>query len=334
MRKKIHISVITPSYNQGNYIERAIKSFIKQDYPYKEMRVIDGGSTDQTMDILKKYNKDISWISEKDKGYADAVNKGFAKSKGDVMIVQSSDDYFVPGALKTAVKYIKKYPDKSLWCGKRIYLDKNNKVVGSFSVPKAITLKGCLEGSSQPPQDSCFFKRSSIEKVRGFPVKFNEVADLLFYIKLLSLGEGCGFKDAISFYQYHEQQATFKKVNKYIKLYEKGLLDLSDKLSNDLLNDKVYIKSIIKLTQSFWLYRSGRFKEMGKFLNSSFNINKRIIVTKRFMFLYYKLIVYRFRAGFSFFSAIIDEIDDIISKIFAESSRAPKNYPSPDWFQS
>ena len=95
------ISVITPSYNQGIYIEETIQSVLNQNYPNLEYIIIDGGSNDSTVEVIKKYESKINfWMSEKDKGQADAINRGFAKATGDILCWLNSDDYFFPETLK------------------------------------------------------------------------------------------------------------------------------------------------------------------------------------------------------------------------------------------
>lgn len=106
-KKKLKISIITPSFNSGDYIERAIKSVLNQDYKNWEHIVIDGGSTDPTVDILKKY-KHLKWVSEKDNGQTDAMNKGFRRSVGDVIVYLNADDYFSPGAFSAVISEFEK----------------------------------------------------------------------------------------------------------------------------------------------------------------------------------------------------------------------------------
>src|ERR1051325_4216859 len=100
------ITIITPSYNQGQFIEETILSIINQDYPRLEFIIIDGGSTDNTVDIIKKYADRITyWVSEKDKGQSNAINKGLHKATGDIINWINSDDQLMPGALTAVAKH-------------------------------------------------------------------------------------------------------------------------------------------------------------------------------------------------------------------------------------
>jgi glycosyltransferase involved in cell wall biosynthesis len=121
-----HISIVTPSYNQGQFIEETIRSVLLQGYPNLEYIIIDGGSTDNTVEIIEKYESWISyWVSEKDSGQSDALNKGFAIGDGQICAYINSDDIFLPNALsKVSLAYAEnpefKWIAFSVLCGERL----------------------------------------------------------------------------------------------------------------------------------------------------------------------------------------------------------------------
>ena len=113
------ISIVTPSFNQGKYIEQTIQSVLNQNYPNLEYIIIDGGSTDNTVEIIKKYETQISyWISEPDKGQTDAINKGFAKCTGDIFNWINSDDYYESGTFHKLAQQFTSDPSVNVVCGK------------------------------------------------------------------------------------------------------------------------------------------------------------------------------------------------------------------------
>src|SRR5688572_17226614 len=96
------VSIITPSFNHARYVEATIRSVLEQDYPNLQYIVMDGGSTDGTVEILRKYEDRLTWVSEKDAGQADAIRKGFAKATGEVIGWLNSDDCYKPGCVEAA----------------------------------------------------------------------------------------------------------------------------------------------------------------------------------------------------------------------------------------
>ena len=108
------ISVVTPSYNQHRFIERTIRSVLDQGYPGLELIVVDGGSTDGTVDVLKRYGDRLRWVSERDDGQADAINKGIRMATGEIIAYLNSDDLYETGALHTVGRYFAEHPE-ALW---------------------------------------------------------------------------------------------------------------------------------------------------------------------------------------------------------------------------
>jgi len=127
------ISIITPSYNQGIFLKRTIDSVLNQDYPYIEYMVMDGGSNDESIDILKSYKDSFYWVSEPDGGQTHAINKGFARAQGTILGYLNSDDILYPGAVSAVVKEFQKNPDIDMLYGKADYIDEEDRKIGVYN---------------------------------------------------------------------------------------------------------------------------------------------------------------------------------------------------------
>src|SRR5688572_6274864 len=119
MPKKI--SIVTPSFNQGQFIEETVLSVLNQNYPNLEYIVIDGGSTDQTVEVIRRYEDRLAyWASEKDRGQVHAINKGLAKSTGDIFAFINSDDVYLPETFAAVAEYFDAHPEAEWVCGDTI----------------------------------------------------------------------------------------------------------------------------------------------------------------------------------------------------------------------
>lgn len=127
------VSIVTPSYNQGVFLKRTINSVLDQDYPNIEYIVMDGGSEDASVDILKEYKGSFDWISEPDRGQTDAINKGFFRARGTILGYLNSDDILYPGAISTVVEQFHKNPEVDMLYGKADYIDKEDKKTGIYN---------------------------------------------------------------------------------------------------------------------------------------------------------------------------------------------------------
>ena len=152
------ISIVTPSFQQGRFITRTIQSVLAQDYPGLEYVVQDGGSTDETIQVLERYSDRLSrWVSEPDGGHADALNRGFRLTTGEVMGWLNSDDLLLPGALACVGSYFATHPETDVVYGHRLLIDENDGEIGAWILPRhddlALTLADFV------PQETLFWRR-------------------------------------------------------------------------------------------------------------------------------------------------------------------------------
>jgi glycosyltransferase involved in cell wall biosynthesis len=153
------VSIITPSFNQAQYLEQTIQSVLNQDYPNIEYIVIDGGSTDGSVQVIKKYQDKIKdWVSEQDAGQTEAINKGFAKAEGEILAWINSDDAYNPNAVSEAVKYLIEHPNVGMVYADCNFIDEHGNVIGKFNA-KQTNYKMLRQGSVHIPQQTMFFRK-------------------------------------------------------------------------------------------------------------------------------------------------------------------------------
>jgi glycosyltransferase involved in cell wall biosynthesis len=181
------ISIVTPSYNQGEFIEETIRSVLLQGYPNLEYIIIDGGSTDNTVDIIKKYEQYISyWVSEPDGGQSHALNKGFRKATGDLIGWQNSDDYYSREAFKRVAEASRIYQDTDIFYGQVEILDLKKKVKSIVGTPM-FSLEQNLPWFCWCNQ-SMFFRRKIFQEGYYINEKYNYYMDYEFWWKLILAG--------------------------------------------------------------------------------------------------------------------------------------------------
>jgi len=159
------VSIITPSFNQARFLESTIQSVLTQDYPRIEYIIVDGGSTDGSVDIINKYADKLAWwVSEKDKGQTDAINKGFARATGGILAWLNSDDTYEPRAVGEAVKYLLDHPEVGMVYADCNYISEDGQVLGKF--PAAQTDYTRLrQGYVHIPQQTMFFRAELWQQV-------------------------------------------------------------------------------------------------------------------------------------------------------------------------
>jgi glycosyltransferase involved in cell wall biosynthesis len=176
------VSIITPSLNQGRFIRETIESVLSQDYPRLEYIVVDGGSTDSTLDILRSYSGRLFWSSAPDLGQADAVNTGFRFAKGEILGWLNSDDTYHPGAVKAAVEHLATHPDTAVVYGGAYYIDEKNAVVGTYPT-EDFSLDRMAE-ACLICQPTAFIRRAALDIVGLLDPALNYCMDYDLWIRL------------------------------------------------------------------------------------------------------------------------------------------------------
>lgn len=189
MKKEPLVTIVTPSYNQVAYIERTIQSVLNQDYGNIEYIIVDGGSTDGSVNIIKKYeNKITNWISECDRGQTDAINKGFSLANGELIGWLNSDDTLLPYAISEAVRFLVDNPTVGLVYGDADYIDGNSKVIGKFPAAQT-SLKKLKHGYVHIPQQASLFRKSLWDQVGPLDPSFYFAMDYDLWVRLASVSE-------------------------------------------------------------------------------------------------------------------------------------------------
>jgi len=251
------ITIITPSYNQGQYLEQTIDSVLSQNYPNLEYIVIDGGSQDNSVEIIRKYEKHLTfWVSEKDKGQSDAINKGLKRATGELINWLNSDDYYEKDTLQIVGEAFQN-PQTNVLCGRsRIFYDESNKT-SHFSSGTDIYKNNLAKtiGWARIDQPETFFRASAINAMGLLNPKFHYVMDKEWWIRYLFL---FGLENIVEIdnvlvnFRLHgnsktvSQQENFQKETAYIyeEIAQLFTLDIPNTTLDEPKLDKSFYQNI------------------------------------------------------------------------------------------
>lgn len=257
---QIRFTVVTPNYNMGKYIEETIQSVLKNLTSNDEYYIIDGGSTDKSIDIIKRYNNYITnWVSESDGGYAEAIHKGLIKGTGKYQCWINSGDVLLKGAFNQVEDQFKK-TDADMIFGDDFYIDEESKVIRiSRGLCKDLRC-AMIYGQWTPLQDACFWKSELYHKVGGLNISLKNAADYDLFARFSQNGITTYVPIAFSAFRRHEGQRSIHYSNDYKRERErvrKKLISLS--------NESNYKKKYNKIF--FYIDTRWRYHILRKFYN-------------------------------------------------------------------
>lgn len=246
------ISVITPSYNQGAFIEQTIRRVLDQGIEDLEYIIIDGGSTDGTLDILRRYERHIKWISEPDEGLADAVNKGITMATGEIIGWLNSDDLYLPGALQTVADYFRDHPECNWVYGRCLIIDSSgrerwkwitrykNSRLKKFSISKLLRENFI----SQP---AVFFRKELFEKAGTLNISLKYAMDYDLWLRFAGISPaGVINLDLASFRRHRSSKSETGFRDQFFEQYA-----VAGKYNPSIFNRALHRFNILKIITSY-----------------------------------------------------------------------------------
>lgn len=290
------VSIVVPSYNQGEFIKQTIDSILAQDYAPIQIIVVDGASTDNTVKILKSYGdrRDLIWLSEPDRGVVDAVNKGFTLAQGKIIGIQSSDDLYLPKAISKVINEFKRDDSIGLVYGDSIKIDAFGNEIFRAQTSQ-FSIRNMLLAKTWIPQSAAFFRRELIDICGGWNEEISYVADTDLWLRIAFRTKVLKVNDFLGQHRAHENQRD-KQALKISRDYCK-MIDYSD----DIASASKEIKKAAKASK--YLIKV-RYNQTGQHWISAWNllnaglIDKSVMQPKRIFFYALELPIRSFLSSF------------------------------------
>lgn len=294
-----YISIVTPSYNQGEFIGETIESIMHQNFGSFEHIVMDGGSSDDTVEVLKKYPH-LKWVSEKDAGQTHAINKGLLEARGEIVAYLNSDDVYRPGAFETVTRFFKENPDANFVVGNCEYINEKSEPIGFLKAQyngfESLLRYWGWDKWQCIPQQSVFIRKSFLAKIGMFDCRYHFVMDLEMWFRVALNGGFAVIDQTLSAFRLAEDTKTVANTHKmYFEEYQafkryRKFLSWSDRL---------------KITFEAKRHLSSKLLETSEHLCLSTSKGELPLELLSRAFLVWPLIVFRIRFLLSYFGVLV-----------------------------
>ncbi|HEX6585243.1 MAG TPA: glycosyltransferase family 2 protein [Solirubrobacterales bacterium] len=206
------LSVVTPVRNQARYLGETLDSVAALTVPHEHI-VVDGASDDGTVELLRsRSDENLSWTSEPDEGQTDAVNKGFARARGNLLSWVNGDDAYLPEAVDRAVAYLDAHPEVGAIYGGQEYINGEGEVIRTF-IPKRFSWRRYLYLGDNVPTPTVIFRRSVLEAEGGLDPAYADAADYDFYLRILGAVRVEPIREPLVRFRYHEGSKTGSNID-------------------------------------------------------------------------------------------------------------------------
>ncbi len=261
------VSVVVPSFQQGRFLDAALRSIVRQGYEPLEVLVVDGGSTDDSLDVIRRYEGQLAWwTSERDRGQADALNIGFARARGEIFGWLGSDDELLPGAIARVVEELQRSPETLLVYGEALFVDEHGEEIFPLE-PRPFDVEAMVrECANHVVQPGSLFRRRAWELAGPLDVNGHYLFDFEFALRVGRVGGVRAIDDRLALYRVHDESksggASLLKARDYVRFADQVLA------GSDLPGAERGVASAY-LAAGDYFYDAGEFSDARRYLTRS-----------------------------------------------------------------